>query len=261
MNNEKFVYELKNQLKNELDITYFDTCNSTNLLLKDKAREGAREGTLIIANKQTDGRGRLLKSFYSPKDTGLYMSLLLKPDTKASKTLEITTLASVALRRTASNYTKKSVGIKWVNDIYLDCKKLAGILCEGQINSEGKLDFVAVGIGVNLFSPNGGFPDDIKDIATALFDTAPDTELKVRFTAELLNTFFEIYKNYDKQKILSEYRRYSLICGKNICFLNNGTETAARALSIEDDYSLKIKLASGEILTLNSGDVSIKTML
>ena len=156
-------YSIKQHLKNpHLDISVFSSVTSTNTILKEMAEQGAKEGTVIIAEEQTAGRGRTGKQFYSPKGTGIYISILLRPDIPAEESLFLTTSAAVATARAIEDVSDKRALIKWVNDIYLEDKKACGILTEGAFNVEtGKLDYAIVGIGINVCIPDGGFPDNI----------------------------------------------------------------------------------------------------
>ena len=148
-------YSIKQHLKNpHLDISVFSSVTSTNTILKEMAEQGAKEGTVIIAEEQTAGRGRTGKQFYSPKGTGIYISILLRPDIPAEESLFLTTSAAVATARAIEDVSDKRALIKWVNDIYLEDKKTCGILTEGAFNVEtGKLDYAIVGIGINKQIP------------------------------------------------------------------------------------------------------------
>ena len=128
-------YSIKQHLKNpHLDISVFSSVTSTNTILKEMAEQGAKEGTVIIAEEQTAGRGRTGKQFYSPKGTGIYISILLRPDIPAEESLFLTTSAAVATARAIEDVSDKRALIKWVNDIYLEDKKTCGILTEGAFN-------------------------------------------------------------------------------------------------------------------------------
>lgn len=225
--------------------------------MRDYAENGAAEGTVLIAREQTKGRGRLGKSFFSPRGTGLYMSILLKPDISPEGSLEVTTAAAVALARVIMRYTKGEVKIKWVNDIYVDLKKVCGILTEASV-AKGTLNYAVLGIGVNLFAPRGGFPSDIKNIASSVSDSFYSSEIFAKFTSEVIDEFFTLYKLIGRGVIIDEYREYSLICGREITVIKNGDTRTASALYIADDYSLAVEYENGDRELLSSGDVSIK---
>jgi len=221
-------YSIKQHLKNpHLDISVFSSVTSTNTILKEMAEQGAKEGTVIIAEEQTAGRGRTGKQFYSPKGTGIYISILLRPDIPAEESLFLTTSAAVATARAIEDVSDKRSLIKWVNDIYLEDKKTCGILTEGAFNVEtGKLDYAIVGIGINVCIPDGGFPDNIKDIATAIFDKQTDSINKRSILiANLLDYFMEYYKDFKSKSYVKEYIERSMIIGKTITVIE-GSKTS-----------------------------------
>ena len=163
---EKISGYLCDELK-EIDINIFDEVTSTNTLLKEHGKI-KNEWCTFIASSQTGGKGRLGRSFYSPKGSGVYFSVLLKPNLEIEKSILITTAAAVAVTRTLKILGCENAQIKWVNDIFVDNKKVCGILTESVINTETKkLDFAVLGVGINLIKPKEGFPESIKNIAGA----------------------------------------------------------------------------------------------
>ena len=168
-----------NALLNNPNITFkvYDSLISTNKTAKELAENGAKEGTVIVAKKQTGGRGRLGRSFYSPEGTGLYFSIILRPDFSPKENLLITPAAAVAVSTVIEALTDTKAQIKWVNDIFINGKKVCGILSEAKLNAKGTTEYVILGIGVNLTTPKGGFPKDIELVAGALFNAPQnDTE-------------------------------------------------------------------------------------
>jgi len=150
----------------QLSVEVFDTVTSTNTLVRQRAAEGEREGLAVIASAQTEGRGRKGRSFFSPDGTGIYMSLLLRPQVAPDMALRVTTIAAVSVCQAIERLTDRKSGIKWVNDVYMDNRKVCGILTETALSAAGgRLDYVVLGIGVNALEPPGGFPEDIVNIA------------------------------------------------------------------------------------------------
>lgn len=251
-------YEIKKYLKIE-DIRFeiYKCVSSTNTLLRQKAEGGAPEKTVVIATSQTEGRGRRGRSFFSPSDSGIYMSVLLRPDIKISEAVLVTTCAAVAVCRAIEKISKKRADIKWVNDIYLNGKKACGILTEAALNVEsGKPEYVVLGIGINLLSPKGGFPDEIKDIAAAVFDSEKMAELyKNELIAGILNFFFEDYSYITKKPFFEEYRNRMFLRGKPVRVLSS-PEYDAEVVDIDEDFCLIVRTQSGEERKLNSGEVS-----
>ena len=158
-----------------IELHSVDSVKSTNTALKELAKKGAPEGYLLSASSQTRGRGRLNRIFFSPKGTGLYCSLLLRPEI-ALPSYALTCLSAVALCETIESYGI-ACGIKWVNDVYVNGKKAAGILVESAIDPDGRIRYAVIGIGVNLFQPTGGFPEEIREKAGSVFDSEPNEEL------------------------------------------------------------------------------------
>ena len=193
---------------------------STNSLLRQRAAEGAPEGLVILANQQTRGRGRLGREFYSPPDTGVYMSILLRPrELQPMRAVHVTTMAAVAACAAIGEQTQKAPQIKWVNDILLSGKKVCGILTEGSFNLEtGQLEDVVLGVGFNVYPPAGG---DTADYVRA-------------------------------------YREKSMVIGKTVRIITPGIERSALVLDIDRDCRLVVRYEDGSIEQLSSGQVSIR---
>lgn len=223
---------------------------STNLIMKEKALNGAEEFSVLIASEQTEGRGRLGRKFHSPKGTGVYMSILLARKKEANP-LFVTVDAAVCVARVLERVTGEQTFIKWVNDIYINGRKVCGIL------AEGIEDKVVLGIGINVFSPKGGFPEEIRDRAGALFEER-QKYVKEKVVTELLNELYSIILNPNRNELMAEYKRRSMVVGKDILILQNEEEIPATAIDINDDYSLAVKKENGEVADLSTGDVSIK---
>ena len=244
----------------DAEITIKDTVTSTNTLLRSAAENGAPDKTVLIANEQTEGRGRRGKSFYSPADSGIYMSILLRPDFGADKSFFITAGAAVSVVRAVKKVFGIDAGIKWVNDIMLDGKKICGILTEAVTDFEsGSLQYAVMGLGINISRPKDGFPSEISDIASSLYsDEAADNELKCSLAAEILNNFFDIYEHTSVERLIDEYKKYSVVLGKRIKVISAGTEYFATAVDIDNDARLVVKDNEGNMHTLSSAEVSVR---
>lgn len=248
---------LEQYLDQKLNITIFDELDSTNNYLKKLGSQGKKENQLVIALRQTGGRGRKGRSFYSPSGTGVYFSLLLHPECVIEKSLFLTVMAAVSVAETVMEYNKNNVKIKWVNDIYIDGKKVCGILTEGSINTNKKLDYAVVGIGINVIAPKNGFPEYIKDIATAIFPGKTEENIKEKIVAEVVNRFFQMY-NGDDNDFIRRYKEYSYLTGKEINIISGEKTRPAVVLDITDDCRLLVKNKNGEIEEISSGDVSVR---
>ena len=146
----------------------FDSIDSTNTRLKEMARAGAPEGTVLLAHSQTGGRGRLGRSFHSPKNKGIYFSLLLRPDLPAAKLMHLTCAVGVAVCNAVETVMEFRPGIKWINDLVAGKQKTGGILTELSIDPAGKVAYAVIGIGINCSHKREDFPAELQDIATSL---------------------------------------------------------------------------------------------
>lgn len=248
---------LEQHLNQKLNITIFDELDSTNSYLKKLGSNGEKENQLVIALSQTGGRGRMGRSFYSPNGTGIYFSLLLHPEISVEKSLLLTVMAAVSVAETVMKYNSNDVKIKWVNDIYIDGKKVCGILTEGAINSHKMLDYAVVGIGINVIAPENGFPDNIKDIATAIFPGNTEDNIKEKIVMDVVNRFFDMYNGVDTN-FVKRYKKYSYLTGKEVNILSGENTKPATVIDITDDCRLLVKNENGEIEEISSGDVSVR---
>ncbi|MGI6076428.1 MAG: biotin--[acetyl-CoA-carboxylase] ligase [Pyramidobacter sp.] len=245
---------------NSLNIQLFDTITSTNTVLKAMAEEGAPEGTLLIASEQTAGRGRMNRTFYSPAGTGVYMSLLVRPELPPEKSLYMTTAAAVAVAEAIETVTQQQAKIKWVNDIYLHGKKVCGILTEASFNMESKrLAYAVVGLGINMREPEGGFPAELQPIVTSVFNGENySPQGRNRIIAEVLIRFLDFYARLEEKPFLEGYKKRSLLFGKTVNVIGGGCVRGARALDIDDEFRLHVAYPDGSQEYLQSGEVSVK---
>lgn len=240
------------------NIEVYKTVTSTNDLAKQYALDLKPEGTVIVAREQTAGRGRKGRSFYSPMSTGVYISVLLRPELTAEKTLYITTAAAVAVAKAIEKISGKEAKIKWVNDIFVDGKKVCGILTEGAMDFEtGKMQYAVLGIGVNIKKPENDFPSEIQNIAGSVFDTT-DKEVSSIIVAEILNNFMNYYKNLASKPFYEEYKKRMFLIGKQLTVYSGKDSYPAVAIDLDEELSLIVKDENGNIKKLNTGEVSIK---
>ena len=241
-----------------LTLEVLSCVDSTNSRLREKANAGIPEGYAILAGQQTGGRGRLGRRFYSPPDTGLYLSLLLRPThLLPSEAVGITTMAAVAACRAIEEVSSRQAKIKWVNDIYLDGKKVCGILTEASIGLEsGSLDYAVVGVGFNVFLPEGGFPQEISQIAGAILPQ-PQEDARNRLAAAFLKQFLAIYRS-GGTGYAEEYRRRSLVIGKPIQVLSPAGARSAVALDVDNSCRLIVRYDDGSVASLSSAEISIR---
>lgn len=235
-----------------------ETVSSTNTVLKELAEQGKPEGTVLIAKQQSAGKGRMGRSFFSPKGTGIYMSILLRPKFSAEESLSITTAAAVAVAKAVEELTGRKTMIKWVNDVYLDGYKICGILTEASLDFETRgLNYAVLGIGVNLQEPEGGFSEELKAVAGALYHKAPP-EAQGKLAAGILNHFFAFYQNLTERPFLQEYRKRSLLTGIQIRFLRGEESFSGKVLGIDENVRLLVELEDGTTTAISAGEVVIE---
>ena len=242
----------------EINIIYKKETDSTNNDAKELAKKGALEGTVVIADKQTAGRGRVGKSFFSPDATGLYYSLILRPQFSLGEVTFITSTAAVSAVRAIEKVLGIRCGIKWVNDLYFKEKKVCGILCEATPDFHGGAEYVILGIGINLLPPEGGFPEDIKNVAGSVLTECENiNNIKMRLAKSITEIFFEYYEDFESHSFIKEYQKFSIMNGRHITVLGNDPYEAT-ALFIDDECCLHVEKESGERAVLSSGELSIK---
>lgn len=243
----------------DLDLTVLPTAPSTNALVREKANQGRPEGCVIIACEQTDGRGRYGRQFFSPVDSGVYLSLLLRPTAYSPQQATcLTAAAAAAMCQAIEAVTGQQPGIKWVNDIFLHGKKVCGILTEAAVGLEtGTLNYMVLGAGVNLYPPAEGFPEEIQPIAGSVLERSCP-EAKNRLVGEFLNRFWDFYAHPECRTYLEDYRARSLAIGRNVTVLSAGKAVSAYAYGIDDDFRLLVRYENGDTEALSYGEIRIQ---
>lgn len=252
-------------------IHVFDKIDSTNNY--GKKLDVGSTPHLIVASEQTAGRGRLGRNFYSPAEKGIYMSLVFEPDFDLDKSLFVTTIAAVAACKAIEDASGLRPRIKWVNDIYLNGKKLAGILTEAESNFEsGKIQKIIVGVGINCFPCD--YPEEIRETATFL-ENPGDGFNRNMVIAGFCNSFFDMIEDFNRVKILREYKNRSFVLGEQILIFNPAVARQigrsedklqdgirARAIDIDENGGLVVEFLEGrmsrQMQTLTSGEITIR---
>ncbi len=249
---------LSEALSDLIRVEVLTKTDSTNSVVKKRASCGDAEGLFVVAGEQTAGRGRLGRSFFSPDDTGLYMSLLLRPSITPEQSVLITTAAAVSVCEALEKVGAVGTAIKWVNDVFLNDKKVCGILTEGSFNPQkGALDYVVLGVGINVYEPGNGFPAELQSIAGAVFKTEKEN-LRNTIAAEFVNSFMSYYSALDKREYSTLYTQKCFVIGKDITIISNGENTPAKALGLDENFGLLAELEDGSAVTLNSGEISVR---
>ena len=242
------------------DIVVFETIDSTNLEAKRRTMLGGNHFTAVIADQQTLGRGRFGRSFFSPPGCGIYISLLLKPTPQQlSDATLLTTAAAVAVCRAIETLTPFRPQIKWVNDIYLNGKKLCGILTEAVTDLEsGAIESVVIGIGINFKQPETALPEEVAAVAGTLFGSEQPSISRNHLAAEVINQLFMLWDRLSTRAFLTDYRDRSMLIGQEIVYSRANEKFAATAEAIDDDGALIVKMPNGERTVLRSGEVSVR---
>ena len=242
----------------DVDIFTFKTSPSTNAEAMTRLMNGGlTHGTLIVADEQTKGRGRMGKSFFSPK-SGIYMSVCLcKSIERMQDVMVITPAAAVAVRSAIAKLTGIDAKIKWVNDIYIDKKKVCGILTQADIDFEsGKAGTFIVGIGINFVEQD--FPDEIKQRACALFTGQP-TITRSQLIGEIYRNLIKLTDDLTDRRFMLSYKQHSLVMNREISYTYNGEDKSGKVIDIDGDGGLVVQENGGGIRNLTCGEISIRS--
>lgn len=243
------------------NIHYFDTIDSTNTQAKRMAAEGAPHGTILIADSQTGGRGRMGRSFYSPAGTGVYMSMILRPSCPAQDLMHLTCATAVAAADGIYRATSLQADIKWTNDLIYEQKKLGGILTELALNSDGNVDYAVVGIGINCNQTADAFPLEIQNFATSLqLCTGKKIDRVAVITGLLIALQGMCNDLQNSTKILACYKEKCITIGQDVSLVRGDTVSHGKALDVDDKGALVVKFENGQIQAVNSGEVSVRGM-
>lgn len=255
---ELMSYLPEERLENVLCL---DVTDSTNTKLRELAFDNAPAGYVVIANQQTNGRGRRGRTFLSPKDTGIYLSILLRPDCLPHECPTITAWTAVAVSNAIQKVTGVSPSIKWVNDLLLNEKKICGILSELSVESEGgHVQHIIVGIGINVNESKEDFPDEIKNIGTSIYAETDKKTSRAQLAAAVINELDTMMEKWPQERAqyLEQYRKRNITTGKDIQVISGNSGRNAKALEINEDFSLKVMYEDGTIADLSSGEVSTR---
>lgn len=237
------------------------TVASTNIIARELAINGAESGTVVIAEEQTSGYGRNGKSFFSPYGTGIYMSIILnlKKEKKIFNSSFITTAAAMAVSKSIEEISNENTQIKWVNDVFINGKKVCGILTEGAFSFEdGKLDYAVIGIGVNVNFPKDGFPKELNNIAASInsknnANSNTKSDIRNILVAKILENLYDYY--FNDVNFYEEYKKRSFLIGKKVSININNKEHIVKVLDIDKTFALVAKFQDGKIDKIVSGSI------
>ncbi|MHC1694451.1 MAG: biotin--[acetyl-CoA-carboxylase] ligase [Eubacteriales bacterium] len=242
-------------------IKCLDKVDSTNTFLKFLSHSGAPDGQVVVAGEQSAGRGRYGRGFSSPGEKGIYMSLLMRPDSLPSETSNITAWVAVAVSDAVEELYGVRPGIKWVNDLVMNGKKLCGILTEISVEGEsGHVQHVIVGIGININNSVGDFPEELRDKATSLLEQTGHRVPRAKLICEVIKRLDILRSRWPdgKQHYLDAYRRDCISTGMEVCLIRGGTETRGYAEDIDEYFNFVIRYPDGRRESVSSGEVSVR---
>ncbi len=240
-------------------IIQFDITDSTNEALKRLAKDGAPEGQVVIADAQSAGKGRRGRSFASPKGKGIYFSYLLRPKSMTLALSTLTARTAVAVQQAIQTVCGVWTGIKWVNDLVLHGKKVCGILTEMSVE-DGEIRYVIIGIGINVNEAVTDFPEELRDIATSLSIEMGKTFSREKLIGEIVRELDKMW--YEMERLQTEYletyRKACITIGKEVQVIAGEAKRRAKAVQVNEDYSLEVEYEDGSRESLNSGEVSVR---
>ena len=259
---ERIIADLPGDHPWQNQILWFGCLDSTNTRAKELAKQGAPEGTVLLADCQTGGRGRLGRSFHSPAGTGIYMSLILRPDCGPGELMHLTCAVAVAMCDAVEAATGLRPGIKWTNDLVWGKRKLGGILTELGLKANGKVDYVIVGIGLNCCQQEEDFPEEIRGIAASLSGITGQNLDRAQLAAAMVTALREMNTRLltGQEEMLNRYRRDCITLGQQISLVRGDEVRHGKALDIDRAGGLLVEFPDGHRETVTSGEVSVRGM-
>lgn len=253
----KIIKDNMPKYRDKFNFVIYKTVESTNIVARGMAMNGADSGTVVIAEEQTSGYGRNGKSFFSPYGTGIYMSIILnlKKEKKIFNSSFITTATAMAVSKSIEEISNENTQIKWVNDVFINGKKVCGILTEGAFSFEdGKLDYAVIGIGINVNFPKNGFPEEINNIAVSINKMQNNKDIRNILIAKILERMYEYY--FNNVAFYDEYKKRSFLIGKKVSLNIDNEEHIVKVLDIDKTFALVAEFQDGKIDRIVSGSVN-----
>ena len=244
-------------------LLWFDTIDSTNTRAKELAAQGASHGTVLIADCQTGGRGRLGRSFHSPAGTGIYLSLILRPNCAPAQLMHLTCAAAVAACQAVEAACGIRPGIKWTNDLVWGKRKLAGILTELGLSSDGMVSYAVIGIGINCCQKEADFPPEIRHIAGSLHTVTGQEIDRARVAAALIDALYCMDSDLltNRKRLMEDYRTNCITLSQPVSLVKaDGSVRHGTALDIDEEGGLLVAFEDGTQETVTSGEVSVRGM-
>lgn len=243
-------------------IICLESVDSTNTYAKRLAADGAPHGTVVLADAQSAGRGRMGRNFSSPAGKGLYLSVILRPDCSPEALMHLTCAVGVAAAEAIEKVCDRNVQIKWINDLIVGKRKLGGILTELRVDPATRaVDYAVVGIGINCLQTAADFPEDVRPIATSLSLCGAQIDREA-LAAALIDELFRMDRilQSEKAQIMAQFCARCVTLGQQISFSREGKIFHGRAVSVDEEGALSVELSDGTRETIAAGEVSIRGM-
>jgi len=260
---QQIIHYMKESCPWQDSLLWFDSIDSTNTRAKELAAEGAPHGTVLIADRQTGGRGRLGRSFHSPGGGGIYLSLILRPNCTPSELMHLTCAAAVAACEAVENTCGIRPGIKWTNDLVWGKRKLAGILTELALSPAGTVSYAVIGIGINCCQKETDFPPEIREMAGSIRSVTGKEIDRAKVIAALLDELYRMDRQLlaDRRGIMDRYRANCITPGREVSVVKaDGSVRHGTALDVDEEGGLVVAFADGSRQTVTSGEVSVRGM-
>ena len=258
---EKILFYLPAECPWRDTLHWYSQIDSTNTQAKKLAKQGAPQGTVLVAGNQSAGRGRMGRTFQSPDGQGVYLSVILRPNCAPTELMHLTCAVGVAMVKAVENVCGICPQVKWINDLVVGNKKLGGILTEMSL-ANGIVEYAVVGIGINCLQEKEDFPAEIADLATSLSLVCGKTVSPQRLAAAMISQLYTMAQTLltEKSQWMSAYKANCITLGKDIQVIRSDCVLPGRALGIDEDGGLVVQYTDGSIQTVASGEVSVRGM-
>ena len=241
-------------------LIWYDSVDSTNTEAKRLAAKGVPHGTVVLSGHQTGGRGRMGRTFHSPAGKGIYLSVILRPQCKPEELMHLTCAVGVAMCEAVASVSGIRPSIKWINDLILDNKKLGGILTELSLNGDGTVNYAVVGIGINCSHKREDFPKELQDLAISLEMYGQKPISQWELAAKMVRALEEMDRALFSKKytFMDIYRTDCVTIGKEITVHTPTEDLQGRAVDVDPDGGLVVRLSDGQMRTVQAGEVSVR---
>lgn len=241
---------------------WFDSIGSTNDEARILAKAGAPHGTVLIADHQTGGHGRMGRSFHSPEGVGIYMTMILRPNCAPADLMHLTCATAVAMCNAVEAATGLRPGIKWTNDLVCGKRKLGGILTALGLTSKGMVDFCIIGIGINCCQCSEDFPEEIRDMAGSLAMVTGNKIDRAKVAAAMMEALWQMDETLltGVEQMLAQYRADCITLHQDVVLVRGEEKRYGHAVDIDSEGALVVRFADGHLEAVNSGEISVRGM-